>query len=245
MGALGSLLEGWVPERIFATPSSPAIGISAMSLLSTANQLGTRIYTLTDPSNPVLNGLAISADVKSELSNAVASRKKVLFPAQNLSVGTWQGVGYLIIDPETGAGAYKISGGTNGGILDFIGGPGSLISYIFTEYQASGKLMGVPKSILESLGAWGTYLTFLFDILELSSKCSGDMLTGAIIVYTAAVLASIALMVVLAAFFPAFFWTALIIGVIMGELLTAFRDMLGRMCERSASRRREDEVLVV
>jgi hypothetical protein len=245
IGALASQLEGWIPERIFSTPSSPAIGISAMSLLSKANQLGTRIYTLTDPFDPVLNGLAISEDVKSELRNAVASGKKVLFPGSTLSVANWHGVGYLIVDPDTGAGAYLVSGGINGGILELIGGPASLINYIFTEYVISGHLMGVPKSMLESLGAWGIYLGFLFDILELSSKCSGDMLTGAIIVYTAAVLASIALMVALTAFFPLLFWTAIIIGVVVGELLTAFRDMLIRDCVRLGVRRREDAVLLV
>jgi hypothetical protein len=32
-------------------------------------------------------------------------------------VNGWSGCGYIVLDPDSGAGAYKIAGGTNGGIL--------------------------------------------------------------------------------------------------------------------------------
>jgi hypothetical protein len=39
----------------------------------------------------------------------------VMVPKQNLQFKDWSGVGYVVIDPETGAVAYMISGGLSGG----------------------------------------------------------------------------------------------------------------------------------
>ncbi|MEW5837730.1 MAG: hypothetical protein AB1717_02725 [Pseudomonadota bacterium] len=50
----------------------------------------------------------------------------------DITVNGWTGSGYIILDPETGAGAYKISGGMNGGALDFGCGVASgALSYFF------------------------------------------------------------------------------------------------------------------
>lgn len=37
-----------------------------------------------------------------------------------MSVPGWSGAGYIITDPVTGDGAYKISGGGNGGFMKFL-----------------------------------------------------------------------------------------------------------------------------
>jgi hypothetical protein len=38
-----------------------------------------------------------------------------------VSVPGWSGAGYIILDPETGSGAFKIGGGQNGGLLFIVG----------------------------------------------------------------------------------------------------------------------------
>jgi hypothetical protein len=63
----------------------------------------------------VLPLLALSGAVKSDIANAVAAGKTVLVPERNLDRGPWKGVGYIIQDETTGAGAYLISGGVSGG----------------------------------------------------------------------------------------------------------------------------------
>ena len=51
------------------------------------------------------------------VTEAVNAGKIVTIPAENMTIGSWPGTGYMVIDPETGAGAYMISGGLNGGAL--------------------------------------------------------------------------------------------------------------------------------
>lgn len=43
---------------------------------------------------------------------------------KNITVNGWTGAGYIITDPVTGAGAYKIAGGANGGVVSLVSGFG-------------------------------------------------------------------------------------------------------------------------
>ena len=70
----------------------------------------------------MLPQLAISLDVKAEIQNAIAAGKEASVSQANVTVNGWTGVGYIIEDPATGAAAYKISGGANGGYLLAQGG---------------------------------------------------------------------------------------------------------------------------
>ena len=51
-----------------------------------------------------------------------------------ISVNGWQGSGYSVLDPETGVGAYQISGGASGGFL--------LVLALFMIVIISGVLTG-------------------------------------------------------------------------------------------------------
>ncbi len=53
----------------------------------------------------------------SEIRAALNAGKEVITHTDSISVPGWSGVGYIILDPVTGDGAYKISGGANGGWL--------------------------------------------------------------------------------------------------------------------------------
>lgn len=56
------------------------------------------------------------SDVISEIRNSLLIDKEVIVHESPISIaGGWSGTGYIILDQETGAGAYKISGGQNGG----------------------------------------------------------------------------------------------------------------------------------
>ena len=58
----------------------------------------------------------------SEIQNALAAGKEVTVHQSPITQSGWTGSGYIITDPATGAGAYKISGGANGAawVLFFI-----------------------------------------------------------------------------------------------------------------------------
>jgi len=115
-GAISSTLEHAVPEQLFSTSTNPVQGISAVKTLKTANDQGIPIYTINQTNvNTILPQLQLSGDVKSDIQNAVNAGKIVTVPKTNVTYNGWTGCGYIIIDPNTGAGAYMISDGLNGG----------------------------------------------------------------------------------------------------------------------------------
>jgi hypothetical protein len=115
-----SVYEHLIPEKLFSDPTTTLQGVSAVKALALAFQQGQKIYVLSaENSGAVLPILNISESVKQEIINVVAAGKLVTVHQSNITINTWTGVGYIISDPVTGAGAYKISGGANGGALNF------------------------------------------------------------------------------------------------------------------------------
>ncbi|MFL6292524.1 MAG: transglutaminase family protein [Thermoanaerobaculia bacterium] len=121
-GFQGSYLEGGVFDQLAAaSDGSPSTrGISSIHLLSAAMAQGIPIYRITSANAAAaLPMLQLSFAVESDISRAVSQGKTVITSERNVNMGPWQGVGYIIHDESTGAGAYLISGGlSGGGILD-------------------------------------------------------------------------------------------------------------------------------
>jgi len=116
-GAYGSVLEGAIFEQIFGLGSGA--GISAMRLIQSANSAGIPIVAIGAANvDGVLSPLALSSQVKNDIRSAANAGKLVLVPASNLTIGQWAGVGYVVLDTETGAAAFQISGGLSGGVAD-------------------------------------------------------------------------------------------------------------------------------
>jgi hypothetical protein len=113
-GQVGSMLEGNVLEQAFLM--EPGTAVSTVSVLRAASKAGMRTYTLSQANiGSALANLQISATEKQEIQNAIAAGMRVTVPQQELTVGGFTGVGYIIEDPESGGAAYLISGGRNGG----------------------------------------------------------------------------------------------------------------------------------
>jgi len=119
IGILSSALEHAVPEQLFTTdPSNPADAISAVKALSKASVQGQRIYHITQANQgAALPSINHDLDTMAEIQSALNVGKEVITHTDAVSVPGWSGVGYIIIDPVTGDGAYKISGGQNGGFI--------------------------------------------------------------------------------------------------------------------------------
>ncbi|NOZ69588.1 MAG: transglutaminase [Deferribacteres bacterium] len=117
-GMNGSALEHSVPEQLFSTPDNPAEGISAVKALKIANDQGIPIYTINQANtDTILPQLQLDSGTISDIQNAINAGKTVTVSQTEINFNGWTGVGYIIIDPETGAGAYMISGGLSGGVL--------------------------------------------------------------------------------------------------------------------------------
>ncbi len=104
-----------VPEMMFSTDESPAHGISAVKAIAIASAEGQRIWII-DQNNWHLaqNALNLPADTMQDIRNAVHAGKVVTTHEEQILFHGWVGEGYIILDPETGGGAYMIAGGGNG-----------------------------------------------------------------------------------------------------------------------------------
>jgi len=121
IGLLSSALEHATPEQMFSTEQQPADAISAVKALSKANAQGQRIYQMTrDNIAETLPNLNLARETENEIRTALNAGLAVIAHTDNVSVPGWTGAGYIIFNPETGSGAYKISGGANGGFLAFL-----------------------------------------------------------------------------------------------------------------------------
>jgi hypothetical protein len=118
IGMMTSALEHRIPEMLFTNAENPGEAVSAVKALAIASAEGQRIYQITQENvNAVLPQLTISTEVKDEIRASVAVGKVATVSQNNITVSGWTGVGYIIADAETGAGAYRISGGSNGGMF--------------------------------------------------------------------------------------------------------------------------------
>lgn len=117
-GMNGSALEHSLPEQLFSTPDNPAQGISAVKALKIASDQGIPVYTINQSNiNAVLPQLQLDTGTITDIQNAVNAGKDVTVSKTEITLNGWAGCGYVIIDPNSGAGAYMISGGLSGGLL--------------------------------------------------------------------------------------------------------------------------------
>lgn len=118
VGVRASAMEHLVPERMFSTSENPAQGISAVKALAIASAEGQRIWTIDQGNlSQALSAISLSPEIESEIRNAVLAGKVATTHDRPVNFAGGTNTGYILIDPETGAGAYLIAGGENGGFL--------------------------------------------------------------------------------------------------------------------------------
>jgi hypothetical protein len=133
IGILASALEHAVPEQMFVNEQNPGEAISAVKALQKASAQGQRIYQITQANQAsALPNIHHAQATMDEIRNALNAGKQVTTHTDAVSVPGWSGAGYIITDPATGDGAYKISGGGNGGWLLTAITIGMLIITIFS-----------------------------------------------------------------------------------------------------------------
>ena len=119
-GMLSSALEHFVPEQMFNSPNiaiKPE-GFSTAKALGMAMAQGQKIYTINQQNqSQVLQDLKLDSDAMSDIRASLAVGKEIITHTDQLVVDGFKGSGYAILDPDTGEGAYKISGGKNGAFV--------------------------------------------------------------------------------------------------------------------------------
>lgn len=118
IGSRMSAMEHLVPEQMFATETNKPQGISAVKALSIASQQGQKIWTITKSNLELaLSRINLNITAENDIRNAVNAGKTATAHETRINLNGWIGEGYILLDANTGAGAYMISGGKNGGEL--------------------------------------------------------------------------------------------------------------------------------
>lgn len=161
-----------------------------------------------------------------EIRNSVNAGKVVTAYEQTINFNGWIGEGYIILDPETGAGAYKIAGGGNGGKLE----PGKLARFQFAFGMAESIVTKnkYVKALLAFDGFksyWVTIIEVFGDLQSIYEKCKGSIM-GAI-----AAMIYLSLFAVLTAFVATLSLTfvgGLIAGYVVSRILAGAKGLLTR-----------------
>ncbi len=135
-GILGSLYESVVWEELTGEES-----ISTISILAKAQENDIDILNISTLNlDSGLNELHTDETTKQEIIKAVNEGKTVIIPTENTVIGDWHGTGYILLDRATGAGAYMISGGLNGGCTKAILGIEELLATIGSAAAIAGLI---------------------------------------------------------------------------------------------------------
>jgi hypothetical protein len=231
VGSAGSAFEHAVPERLFADPSKPLNdpsqpqGISAVKALAIAAAQGQKIYTLDDKNTAyhqaIVASLGTDADTKAEITNALYAGKEVTVHQADINANGWTGMGYIILDPDTGAGAYKISGGANGGsLIDQIHDQLALLGGWLSENLAN--VLAALSAVLEHtggvagfMGALAGAIAAVSDFANIVQNCSGAELFEGLRVFLGGMVVSAGLI----GFYGAFFIIPAIIMILYSSLM--------------------------
>jgi hypothetical protein len=119
-----SAYEHLVPEKLWTDARHPGEAVSAVKALARAAAAGQKIYTLDARNAAALAQIQVDDDARAEIGDALAAGKTVTVHESPVAISGWTGSGYIVADPDTGAGAYKISGGANGSFLPLLSGVG-------------------------------------------------------------------------------------------------------------------------
>jgi hypothetical protein len=193
-GQIASAFEHIVPEQIFSTTDNRVEAVSTMKALAVANAEGQRIYTI-DRNNigytlPLVTAHSL---VKQDIQRAVAAGNTAIIHERPIDHAGYQGSGYILLDPDTGTGAYKITGGGNGAIVVAAFAISILLIAVFLSFAwvaaaatvpffaylvASTALIGALSALIVGVTSGANLLEGWDDLHEFRSEIFGTLLLG-------------------------------------------------------------------
>ncbi len=188
LGMISSSLEHQVPKMMFneVEPNNQSYtqAVSAIKLLQLANTQHQKIYKITKENiDTILPNLHVKQVTKQDIRLHVNNNNYVITHEKSITLDGWNGDGYIVMDPNTGSGAYKISGGMNGGFLSII--------------KALSGLSTIP--IISSFANVLILIPLVIKALDVIEKCpktasyivSGMMIMSAVILGLSFVIATL------------------------------------------------------
>ena len=118
IGCAGSMCEGLIwPESLLEDNIE---AVSTINILEKAREQGIEIEILKNDiyiDYSMLDSLELDENEKTRIKKDIEAGNIISIPKENVTIGRWTGIGYISINPHTGIGTYKISGGLSGGTL--------------------------------------------------------------------------------------------------------------------------------
>ena len=181
VGSLASSNEHFLPELLFSTATNPVHGVSAIKALQLASDQGQKIFNLTSSNSNQINNVTIDSGAKAEILNALDSGKEVLVHESPIDAFGFSGSGYIITDPLTGSGAYKISGGSNGDFTAWVDENNTILNVIgFSASALSLALSGgflvlavIVALVIAAILSYASYLALEASISGTACEDSG------------------------------------------------------------------------
>jgi len=180
-GQYSSAMEHAVPEQFWVdksqcrytdeqgqiqnpTQADCAQAVSAVKAIAIAQAEGQRIYTINQSNAATaLPKLPVGGTVGQEIQSAIQAGKEVTVHERAINAHGFSGHGYVITDPETGAGGYIIEGRGNGGTLEPPAWFGTAISAL-VNYLGSvanqvmallGNFLGILLNAIDAMDIFG------------------------------------------------------------------------------------------
>jgi len=217
VGSRYSAMEHLVPEQMYSNGNASAQGISAVKALALASAQGQKIWQINKNNLDIaLSEINLHSDTEQEIRNSVNTGKIVTTHEQRLNVNGWIGAGYIILDPTTGAGAYKIAGGGNGGKVN----PGIIAKLQF--YIGMAESIVLKNKYVKALLAidgfksyWVSIFEVFNDIQKLYERCGGSILGAVAMMIYVSIFAMLTALVAMASLT---FLGGLLVGMIVGQI---------------------------
>jgi len=221
VGMLTSILEHVVPEQIYSDPANPVQGVSTAKALAIANQQGQKIFTI-DQNNlsASLAALTLSQAIKADISNAVNAGQVVTTHEANITVDGWTGAGYIITDPLTGSGAYRISGGVNGGAI------ASIVGTVLTVKETITTALGGANPYTAILGQAAAFLSLISGVIDAVMDCPLQDALFVIFTLTLFAVSMVPLLTAVASSGPFGPLMAIFVGVSLGWMIDRLTSVI-------------------
>lgn len=141
-GYFASAMEHRVLEQMTGVES-----VSTIKALQVANEKGISICTISKENYAsMINTLSVSQAVKDDIYTAVSNNKLVIIPQEEVQIYDWSGSGYIVLDTETFAAGYMISGGLAGGSMTV-----SQVLDEYVNYVINGLIGMIIITIIEAV----------------------------------------------------------------------------------------------
>ena len=159
-GCMGSMCEGLIWSEGCLTNETRADSISTISVLGKATENDINIVTLSKDNEAdlsILDNLSLSEEERSLIKTEISAGRIITIPEEDITIQQWKGTGCILLDPETGIGAYKISGNLNGGEHPLAATAMATLA-IYAEYVTGTFLLNAIMTLTVP-GIIGTALT--------------------------------------------------------------------------------------